>query len=394
MTRLRILCLLLFIVSDSRSHGGERSDSAAESRRIGWPLIEGIVNGTAVPIMVADTGSQACIVDQTWAHQNLKGFEVSRRRLISLAGASEVDVFGRVPFSLKNGPEKPMDIFTGNLSPVSHATDCSFAIAGMPYLRNHIAKFSASRGCELLTELPAMAPETFVVPLRNGQTRPEIQIDFPTIGNRWILIDTGGMGSLALSKDRIGMLNRTGHILKSSSGRGFDTEGRSFVSQYYLVRRFGIGDIQFLNVDVRESQVETIGMGVLRHFDMILDFSNDRAFLTFIGNNRVYSSYHRASGTGGYVSKNGRIRILDVWEMTPASEIGLKTTDEITMIDGLNPASLGYWQLQEILSQAGKTIPLTVLRDGKEMSMKMTLRHSVPFPPDWPPEKPEFNPEP
>ena len=86
--------------------------------------------------------------------------------------------------------------------------------------------------------------------------------------------------------------------------------------------------------------------------------------------------------------------MLKIRENSPASELGLTTTDEITMIDGLNPASLGYWQLQEILSQAGKKIPLTVLREGKEVSMEMTLRHSVPFPPDWPPEKPEFNPEP
>jgi len=394
MERWCVLTGMVWAVTAGSLYSDDRIDSAVECRRTGAAIVEGAVGGKSRSAMIIDTGSPTCLVDRKWAEQELVGFATFQHKVKTISSTSMRTFFKDVPVSLSGKPVFPVECCAVDLSLVSSVVDRDVVVVGMPYLQNCVLEFSDSGGCQILSELPKLDADAVVVPMRIQRLRPEIEVALPVLGKQWVVLDTGNTGSMTLTAQRIGSLKRMGHLVDGKDVWAVDAQGELVKSNSYVLRRIRIAGIEFRNVQVDESHVDTIGLQLLHRFHMVLDFPAERIYLWHEGKKKVDSIAPNASGVAVGLKRKGHIQVFKIRENSPASELGLTPTDEITMIDGKKPASLGHWELQEILSQAGKTIPLTVLREGKELHMEMTLRHSIPFPPDWPPEKPEFNPEP
>lgn len=69
----------------------------------------------------------------------------------------------------------------------------------------------------------------------------------------------------------------------------------------------------------------------------------------------------------------------DVWEDSPAQEAGLQTGDVVTSLNGVKMDF--YMELESAQRQAdGDTVPLTVLREGKELSFDIPKRYYEQMP--------------
>jgi S1-C subfamily serine protease len=75
---------------------------------------------------------------------------------------------------------------------------------------------------------------------------------------------------------------------------------------------------------------------------------------------------------------NGKIQITGLVEDGPAGKAGLKADDVIVKLDGKEVADLEGFVKAIKAHKAGDKITLQVLRDGKEMEIKITLGEAPP----------------
>ena len=381
------LCFLLCSILQS-------DDGIQETRRTGFPVMVGGFDKASKQFLIIDTGSDGCLVDSKWATENLPGFETVRKPAKSLSGETTLSILTNVPVHVGSQIAKPLEIGIVDMGPFSRPDGGIRGVIGMSYLQDYVFEYSADKGCELHDELPEQGADAIILPLRNALLHPEIEIELPGLGKRWLALTHGFAGGISLSRTNTGILKRMGHLNAFPDVPMIDARGKSSTAKAGVLRWTRIGDTEFRNVPTIESTLESIGLELLRHFRMVLDFRRGQAFLYLDGKENVRSMSLNASGMTVNLTSNGQLGILKLREETPAADLGIRVGDEISRINSLAPKELGYWAVQDILGQAGKTIPLTVVRDGKSMEIQMPLRHSFPFPPEWPPEKPEFNPEP
>jgi S1-C subfamily serine protease len=75
---------------------------------------------------------------------------------------------------------------------------------------------------------------------------------------------------------------------------------------------------------------------------------------------------------------SGKIQIAGLVEDGPAGKAGLKADDVIVKLDGKEVADLEAFVKAIKAHKAGDKIALQVLRDGKEMEIKITLGEAPP----------------
>lgn len=89
-----------------------------------------------------------------------------------------------------------------------------------------------------------------------------------------------------------------------------------------------------------------------------------------------------------------RIHIRDASRSDgPAFEAGVRAGDEIHSIDGRAAKEWTYFSIKDRFSQGGSLLRLECTRDGKPFTREFELKHRFPYPPEWPPERQEFNPD-
>jgi S1-C subfamily serine protease len=75
---------------------------------------------------------------------------------------------------------------------------------------------------------------------------------------------------------------------------------------------------------------------------------------------------------------NGKIQITGLVEDGPAGKAGLKADDVIVKLDGKDVGEVAEFVKAIKAHKAGDKITLQVLRDGKEMEIKITLGEAPP----------------
>ena len=88
-----------------------------------------------------------------------------------------------------------------------------------------------------------------------------------------------------------------------------------------------------------------------------------------------------------------QIEVAEIQIGAAADDSGLKANDIIHAINGKPVSEYSYWDRVDVFSQAGTTLKLTIERDGEHREVALKLRYDFAYPPEWPPEAPEFNPD-
>ena len=91
---------------------------------------------------------------------------------------------------------------------------------------------------------------------------------------------------------------------------------------------------------------------------------------------------------------SGRLFFRDDKYSNGATELsGIKPGDEIIEIDGDSVDQYTFYSVTDRFSKAGTNLHLKCRRDGKEFEVDLVLKHRYQYPPEWPPEPEEFNPD-
>jgi len=119
-----------------------------------------------------------------------------------------------------------------------------------------------------------------------------------------------------------------------------------------------------------------IGAEILRRFIVSWDYAHEQVFLK--PDSHLADAFEAdASGLRLTVTPPdfGTIRVAVVLADSPAAEAGLRAGDVITTVDG--KSGLELWRIAEELKRPGAAPALSILRDGKALTITLHLRRLV-----------------
>jgi len=121
-----------------------------------------------------------------------------------------------------------------------------------------------------------------------------------------------------------------------------------------------------------------IGGRILKRFTVTFDYPHHRILLE---PNSRFSDPFRTNESGLSLVANGadfhRFEVDDVEKGSPAEFAGVKKGDVLTVINGRPANELDLEKIDEILQQAGSTIPLTLKRDARTLRLALRLKERI-----------------
>ncbi len=230
-----------------------------------------------------------------------------------------------------------------------------------------------------------------VLPLHWSHGTPTVPINLPVFGDHEVALDTGSNAFVTLKPAFVERLLRARQAVYLKDSLLASPKGQKSVKMYCL-RSLKLGGVEFQNVPVVPAQVESIGRGLLQHFEMILDFPGNQVTLSALDLDHTRFPVD-ASGLRVYFD-NDRLLVHKVDADSPAASAGFLVDDQILEFAGRDPSTLWRHEIDETLARAGETIRIRIARGDVVQEIPLPLSRPYQYPPDWPPILPEFNPDP
>ncbi len=376
---------------------------------IGGDSIENLQRLCPVPLMTAkldsvqgialvDTGfSDGAAFDHATIDLDKKGYLRSATRLVTTFENRNSITWEGVPFQLGGNSVGNVRMIRQDLAKLRSNPWCSFEfIAGMQCLTRrtltfskHIQNVQLHAGNE-----PLQGDE---IPIRmDTYDCPTIEVAFPVLGKRWVAIDTGSNIAICLKPERIESLVRMKVAVEVPLESKFlDGLGNTRISNMgYILRELSINGTTVRNVPLHSGNLELIGTSLIRYFNVSLNVSRNTARFERPRDEIPHIEFpRRASGLVSRSVGQDRIRVDGVEKNSAGDDAELQSGDIIHAINGISVSEFSHWDRVDVFSQSGKTLKLAIERDGAHRDVDLNLRYDFPYPPEWPAETPEFNPD-
>lgn len=348
-----------------------------------------------------DTGSSACFLDKEFFRKELTAEAVDRREEISLADGRRVSapVF-TIPMQIAGC--KSAEVLATAIDIKEYAnSDFAFkVIVGMSYMENHPIRFNGSDGTFAQITDEFQLPQSPAITLRRTkQKAPLVPVRLPLLGVRDFMLATGLNGAIEMEPDRLQQLERGGHAVRvPEAGTEFvNPDGSKFEVKRYWLRKIDICGVRFDNVMVATGTTSLVSMSILKHFDLTIDCKSNRLWM-----NPLQAIVRCPLGLNGmdgmgFAAKFDAKRQLLIQENMDADGLakrsGIQPGDEIIEINGKSVIEYTYYSVKEEFSQASINLTLKFRRDETDFDVDIKLKYEHPFPPEWPPEPADFNPD-
>lgn len=194
-----------------------------------------------------------------------------------------------------------------------------------------------------------------------------------------LAMDLGYGDALQLAEGYEHELTVPSNAIEASLGFGIQGETRGFMSRVKSVKIGSYGFDNVITAFVPEKYCDhifheaTIGLGMLQRFNFIYDYPSHRMFLEPNKNFGEPFEYNMS----GMVIRRGDgafMQIITLYPDSPADKAGLDIGDKITRINDRPSVDYDIWELIPLMRQEGAAVKLTVLKDGKEKDISITLK--------------------
>ena len=155
-----------------------------------------------------------------------------------------------------------------------------------------------------------------------------------------------------------------------------------------MIREIEFFGITMYDVPAEESSVNVIGLGLMRHLEFSVDFENSIAYVLSPSHTEVSFDLDASGLRTVFKSKQGQV-IRRIVPDSPGQKSKILTGDQLLEIDGCIAAELSVWEIRELLSQAGKTIPIKVKSVDQVRDIQLPLTRKFEYPPKWKPRSTE-----
>jgi len=383
---MSVICYLLCTLPPQpTAPDGEPVDPFVEGfKRTGRIVVPGIIAGRPANCML-DSGATISVVDLELARTFPDPVRGADARVGTPTTVEEVQSYQNIQRNCLNFPKKNGPINVSDLSNLN--TDRGIpvdAILGMDYLRPFIFDFKLGRPQFILRSkfLPDRSATSYFLS-RNAISHTTVSLDLRVPGKREFIIDTGYNDCLAISSDWIKPLLKAGEAVLLQEIVAVDGSGAKKKS-LYVIREIDLLGIKMENVPAVESQLNLIGLGLMRHLDFSVDFENSVAYV--LPTSRSVDSFEAdASGLRTEFYPGKGLIVHRTMPDSPAEKKTIQAGDQLLEIDGLIASELSAWEIRKLLSQAGKTIPLKVKSNDQVRDIQLPLSRKFEYPPKWKP---------
>lgn len=252
---------------------------------------------------------------------------------------------------------------------------------GMNALKSHVLSFR-HRGADVDVQLSTSVTENTVHdqrPIRmklNKNNIPLVSVHFPILGSRDMLVNTGQNMSVTVTPVCAGILMRAGEAVFRDSNKTVD--GDNFrMMETIVIREVECLGVTFQNVPAQIQSVNSVGMGILRHFDITMDFPHQITYFKVISE--------------GERRLNGLTRSIDIAFRDPqtvvviseSTDLNIKPGDQLLELQGKPASAFTYWQIGDILDQTAQPVRCRVQRGETVFDLEWTPKSRFEPPKSW-----------
>ncbi|MEO1053657.1 MAG: aspartyl protease family protein [Bacteroidota bacterium] len=209
--------------------------------------------------------------------------------------------------------------------------------------------------------------------------------DGTTVSGRF-LIDTGAAMYASMNTpsvveyDAIGKLSKSFEVLASGATGEFklingrvnklklgESEFSRLPFMFNTINEGALADPDFVGI---------IGNRVMRRYNIILDYRNDRMILE---PNRFYDDAFRVNASGLLIlaEDDDRLVVSDVIADSPAAKLGIQKGDEIISVDDIQGTTQTRPAIRSRLEEAGRTVKIVWKRDGEIRQDSLLLENII-----------------
>jgi hypothetical protein len=220
---------------------------------------------------------------------------------------------------------------------------------------------------------------------------PVMDASIMTAGGRTVpvtlLVDTGVNEPLlvfSFSDDRLTAKGRTiegteGIVSEGMTGEILGSTGRI---RTLKVGPYVVNDVvasypreESWGAAIQLGQNGMLGNEVLQRFDVVFDYGENRMFLNPVSGYARPFEYNMA----GLIMRGEKTayKILDVITDSPAWEEGIRGGDRVVELDGRAIDDYDSSEIGRMFTKPGKTLELTIERDGEQFERSVTLRRLI-----------------
>lgn len=369
------------------------SDVADDAKRIiresGRIVVPAEYNDRSVLAMF-DSGATSTVIHGSETDKWVVGLPHRRATVSTIDGSRTENVYGPIDVRIFSRPPNNMTFTVSDrsLQGLTYGVPKELMLGANTFSTNSIHICIRSAVVENANFLQ-QSNATMGIEIVNSC--PMVPVDCTSTRGLQVLLDTGSDAWISLRENRLKELLRRREAVHLENRSVLVPKGVISIDLYAL-RYVDFAGIRFHNVPVIPSNVETIGLGLLQHFDFTLDFKNKLARFEALDLDRSQMPLD-ASGLRVVFREADRLIVRRIVPGYPAEKAGFREGDRILDFNGRDPKTLWRHEIDETFAKAGETIRLTIERDGTQLTIPLPLRRPYNYPPTWSKEDPDFDPD-
>ncbi len=331
---------------------------------------------------VLDTGTSINVVDKVFATQLAVSLKTQPIR--TATGIIKAERFERVSTSCLLFPPLTGPAVAADLAGFSAVAGIQIdAFLGMDYLKPLILEMQAGAPRFRVRADHEQNATSISYEIRTVRELPFTDVELPILGELPFMIDTGTADYCGMTAEWLQRLLSENEAVLLEEISMLDASGVK-KKRTFAIREFKVFGITLRNVPVAELDVNVIGLGIMRHLNFALDFENSVAYAS-PSPHAVDSFALDASGLRTVFQQDNRLIVRRVVPDSTAEQNMIQTGDQILQIDRRIASDLSFWEIRELLSQAGTTIPIKVKSGDQVRDVQLPLSRPFEYPPKWKP---------
>ena len=200
---------------------------------------------------------------------------------------------------------------------------------------------------------------------------PALEMSIGRLERRWFVADTGLATWNCCRDDVFSALNASGAVHDVRPGYRLVNSG-GIVRKRWRVDQMKLGQFAHRNVGFVSAQTNALGLFYLSRYLVTFDFPGGALYMK---DGKLYDRAEPFDMSGLHIIKrHGEYFVFDVSPGSPAHRAGFVAGDVILRTNGQDIMKHSLFEIHEMLSDAGKSVTLALLRDGVQMEHKIVLQ--------------------
>jgi len=182
-------------------------------------------------------------------------------------------------------------------------------------------------------------------------------------------IDTGYANTGMLDATLLSRLVSSSEARVTGDEKALNLSG-THCSSVVRLSHLSLGSYRHENLRFTSGELNILGLNYLSRYRVTIDFPNGRLYLA---KGKRFADPDRGDNCGlRYLFRAGGLQVESVDERSPARAADVRAKDVIVKLNGKPVSERKPSEIGRLLTKEGKTVQMTVKRDGKLMEMTLT----------------------